>query len=628
MVSTPDGFLPLRGYRGCLKQSLGFHVLMQALGFALYVPLASVIAHRLVGLSGEPVVSNFDLVGFVLSPSGLLFVLVVASVAVSVLLAEFTGQTWIAGHAIAGRQTTVLATVALVLHRLPRLLLLGLRIFLRLLLLAVPFLLLVGLLWYMTLRDHEVNYYLSERPPEWRRALWVIGALGLVYLVLANQQLARWIHSIPLLVFDRLSPRAALTESARLTQGRRMAIALRIAAWWIPMIALAFVTTAFGRQISDALLDWAGMEFRRVLPLIVVFAVVATAFSLLWSGVALGGHQFIVTRMFWAAREQVDGIGAASMAWQEALVDPGEQRSRRFARPVIVAVLGLLPLGLLVGHHIASKLIDDETVAITAHRGASIGAPENTMAAFDAAVAAASDYIELDVQRASDGGIVVFHDAELMRMAADPRQINTLTTPELAAIDVGSRFDAAFASQTVPTLEQVIDRVRGHLKINVELKYNVPDPGLAPAVVDLLRREDFLDQVVITSLDAAALAQVRSLEPSLQTGQILTASVGNVPGVSTDFVSLNAAHATPSLIRKLHARGKSAHVWTINTPEAILLMIERGADNLITDDPVLARRVIQERAALSKSERLALRLRVLFDRPPREVTHPEAVTVL
>jgi hypothetical protein len=57
-------------------------------------------------------------------------------------------------------------------------------------------------------------------------------------------------------------------------------------------------------------------------------------------------------------------------------------------------------------------------------------------------------------------------------------------------------------------------------------------------------------------------------------------------------------------------------------------MIERGADNLITDDPALARRVIEERAALTDSQRLALRLRVLFDRPPREVTHPEAVTPL
>ena len=60
----------------------------------------------------------------------------------------------------------------------------------------------------------------------------------------------------------------------------------------------------------------------------------------------------------------------------------------------------------------------------------------------------------------------------------------------------------------------------------------------------------------------------------------------------------------------------------------MLTMIERGVDNLITDDPALARKLISERAALGTSQRLALRLRVLFSRPPREATQPEAVEPL
>ena len=174
----------------------------------------------------------------------------------------------------------------------------------------------------------------------------------------------------------------------------------------------------------------------------------------------------------------------------------------------------------------------------------------------------------------------------------------------------------------------MIDLVRGRMRINIELKYNVPDPGLAPAVVELLRREDFIDHVVITSLDYAALKQVESLEPRLRTGHIVTAAFGNVVRTEADFLSLNAAQATPSLIRRAHAAGKEVHVWTVNEPEVMLRMIERGVDNVITDDPALLVRVMQERRALSKAEILGLRLRVLFDIPPRELTDPAAVPTL
>jgi hypothetical protein len=69
-------------------------------------------------------------------------------------------------------------------------------------------------------------------------------------------------------------------------------------------------------------------------------------------------------------------------------------------------------------------------------------------------------------------------------------------------------------------------------------------------------------------------------------------------------------------------------VWTVNDPEVMLRMIERGVDNVITDDPALLVRVMRERKGLSKAEILGLRLRVLFSRPPREVTDPDAVETL
>jgi glycerophosphoryl diester phosphodiesterase len=250
------------------------------------------------------------------------------------------------------------------------------------------------------------------------------------------------------------------------------------------------------------------------------------------------------------------------------------------------------------------------------------------MAAFQAAIDAGATYAELDVQHTKDRQLIVMHDADFMRMAGDPRKVADLTAAEIATIDIGSKTGPQFAGQHAPLLAEVFDLARGRMKINVELKYNVPDPDLAPAVVEYLRRENLIDQAVVTSLDYAALRQVESLEPRIRTGHIVTASVGNVTRTSADFLSLNAAQATSSLIRRARAAGKDVAVWTVNDPESMLRMIERGADNIITDDPGLLVRVMQDRGALGKAEILGLRLRVLFDKPPRAVTDPEAVEAL
>ena len=108
----------------------------------------------------------------------------------------------------------------------------------------------------------------------------------------------------------------------------------------------------------------------------------------------------------------------------------------------------------------------------------------------------------------------------------------------------------------------------------------------------------------------------------------MTAAVGDVLRTEADFLSLNSAKATTTLVRRAGASGKEVAAWTVNDPEVMLRMIERGVDNIITDDPALLVRVMRERAALSRAEILGLRLRVLFDRPPRAVTDPAAVEPL
>jgi glycerophosphoryl diester phosphodiesterase len=608
-------------FRSHWREALGFHVLIQLLGLAIFTPMTAWIGRRLVQASGEPVISNFDITSFVLSPLGAASILAVAALTVSLLLAEFAGLSYVAERAIAHRGVSLVRTIYFVLRRLPQLAVLSVLVFLRLVLLALPFLAAAAYTWFTTLDGHDINYYLAEEPPEWKRARLAAVALAAAYALLAAWQLARWLYAVPIMVIDGTRPYAALAESARMTRKRVLGIVTPPLLWWLAITGAAIAITWASRQVTDGALDWAGIDVHRVLPLVALFLAVTIAGSFLYGGLHLSGHQFLVTRMYSEQR-------APERRQAPAHDEPGDRRDRLVTRPAVFAAVAFLALALGSAAFVVMRLDLKGDAVITAHRGAKAVAPENTMAAFRAAMDAGADYTELDVQHTKDRELVVLHDADFMRMGDDPRRLADLTAAEVAAIDIGRKRGPQFAGEHAPTLEEVIDLVRGRMKINIELKYNVADPGLAPAVVALLRRKDFIDQVVITSLDYGALKQVKSLEPRLRTGHIVTAAVGDVLRTEADFLSFNSAKATTSLVRRARAAGKDVAVWTVNDPEAMLRMIERGADNIITDDPALLVRLMRERAALSKAEILGLRLRILFEKPPRAVTDPAAVEPL
>jgi glycerophosphoryl diester phosphodiesterase len=598
-----------------------WQLLVQLLGFVAVSPLAGWLGNRLVARSGSAVVSNFDIAGFVLSLPGLLFVLLVAGATIMFHIVLLAGYAWIAGHAISRRPVTARNTIGAVTGRLRVLAGIGRRMFVRVVLLAAPFLAIVALVWFGTLAGRDVNYYLAEQPPEWRRALLAAGiaGAGLAFVLLA--QFARWIYAMPIAMFFPLGPAAVLRASERMLEGRLLRTIAPLLLWWLLLLLISSLGLGLGHEFTDRAFDWAGVEPGRVLPLVAVFMAVTIVFGFVLAMLQFAGHQFLATRLYAEQREQ--GLQLAEDAGLAAVTT-----GARISRPLALAAVacGLLAASLLV--FLLQRLEVRQDVAVTAHRGLSLQAPENSMAAFRAAAEAGASYVELDVQRTRDGALVVIHDGDLMRVAGDPRKVRDLTLAEIQSLDIGTRRGPQYAGERVPTLAEVIDYARGRIRINVELKYNVPDRGLAPAVVALLREQDFLGQVVITSLDLTALRQVERIEPRLVTGLIVTAAVGNVLRVDTDFVSLNSARATSRLVAQAQAAGKGVHVWTVNAPEVMLRMIERDVDNIITDDPATLVRVMRERNALSPAEQVGLRLRVLFTDSPPELEDASRVPAL
>jgi glycerophosphoryl diester phosphodiesterase len=248
-----------------------------------------------------------------------------------------------------------------------------------------------------------------------------------------------------------------------------------------------------------------------------------------------------------------------------------------------------------------------ETAGIViAHRGASMAAPENTLAAVRQALDDETDQVEIDVQETVDGEVVVFHDSDFMKTAGSPLKIWEAKKADLADLDIGGWFDEEFSAERVPTLEQVLQLCKGRAVLNIELKYYGHDVNLEQRVIDIVERSDMADEVVIMSLNYDAVAKVRALRPQWTVGLLSSISLGNTSAFDVDFLAVNAATARRSFIRQAQSSGREVYVWTVNDPLAMSSMMSRGVDGIITDEPALARRVLEMRRDLNPIERLLL----------------------
>src|SRR5690625_412834 len=111
---------------------------------------------------------------------------------------------------------------------------------------------------------------------------------------------------------------------------------------------------------------------------------------------------------------------------------------------------------------------------VIAHRGDSLVAPENTMAAFAAAVAGGSDMIEIDLHMSADGEGIVIHDGTVDRTTDASGTVGDLDAAEIARFDAGSWFDPAFGAQPVPLIGDVIELLQRHPQVRLLLEFKDP----------------------------------------------------------------------------------------------------------------------------------------------------------
>jgi glycerophosphoryl diester phosphodiesterase len=227
-----------------------------------------------------------------------------------------------------------------------------------------------------------------------------------------------------------------------------------------------------------------------------------------------------------------------------------------------------------------------------AHRGASGSFPENTLAAFRAAIEAGAEMCELDVQLTRDGAVVVIHDDTVDRTTDGTGAVAAMTLAEIKQLDAGVKFDNRFAGEPVPTLDQVFELVDGRCALNIELKSD----GLEAKVSEMVRSRDAFGWTLVSSFDWAALTRIRHVAPELRVGLLASRwparLVGAASEIKADAINPRFDIVTEDLCIAAHSRELNVYAWTVDEPDAMRGLIAAGVDGIMTNWPGRLRDVI------------------------------------
>ncbi len=263
-----------------------------------------------------------------------------------------------------------------------------------------------------------------------------------------------------------------------------------------------------------------------------------------------------------------------------------------------IVIFGILLNGLYIYLSMTNQVELDiyysTRALVTAHRGDSKHAPENTMAAIRMAVDNQADIVEIDVRQTKDGVLVLMHDESLFRTTGVDKLVGEVYYGYVATLDPGSDFSEEFAGERVPTLKEALEYGKEQdVFYNIELKPEDYYDGYVENIVSLIEEYEYEDSCVVASSDEETLMKVKVLNPDIKTICILYVVYGNLQDMEyVDGYSVRHNFVTKELVSKIHGFNKEIYVWTVNSETKIKKLLLLDVDSIITDIPYEAKEII------------------------------------
>lgn len=235
----------------------------------------------------------------------------------------------------------------------------------------------------------------------------------------------------------------------------------------------------------------------------------------------------------------------------------------------------------------------DRLVRVVARRGDAEHAPENTLPAFESAIAGGADAVELDVHPTADGRLVVHHYYHLGSSDNGSGLVHEKSMAELKSLDSGSWFHLQFAGVTKPSLSEVFELCRGKVQLEIDLKH----PGLDSLRQVIREIEDFnlVQDVELTTGHTPLLPHIKTIQPKLRIGTFIYQPPAWMPVnlaqqhafdwallLNIDVVHLHTSLIDPEFVQRLHEAGYAAAGSNLDSREEMLRGIQAKIDSFST----------------------------------------------
>jgi len=254
---------------------------------------------------------------------------------------------------------------------------------------------------------------------------------------------------------------------------------------------------------------------------------------------------------------------------------------------------------------------NEDGFVVIAHRGASAYHPENTMAAFRAAVEMQAEMIELDITLSKDGILVAIHDETLDRTTNGSGYVSDFTVEELKALDAGSWFDEDHRGEPIPTLEEVLQFAQDKIALNIEIKTESVTDELADGIEEkaweLVKKYGMEDYVLFSSFDYRAIRHLKEINVDISAALLYEKkqSEGRTPSqlmvdYNADAFNCSYRQYSKKWAGEAKNKGFPVFVYTVNSERRIKKMVERGAAGIFSDKPDLLKQIVDK---LWKSKR-------------------------
>lgn len=228
---------------------------------------------------------------------------------------------------------------------------------------------------------------------------------------------------------------------------------------------------------------------------------------------------------------------------------------------------------------------------IYAHRGASGSAPENTMAAFNKAVAFGANGIECDVQMTKDAKLVICHDETVDRTSNGKGFIKDKTYKELMSLDAGSWFRSEYVGEKIPLLEELLTLVKKSvLYLNIELKNGVIQyEGMEEKTIDMVKSFGLQGKTIFSSFNHYSIYDIKKKHPMAFTGALYMEGLYK-PWEYLKSVNCDCAHpfylaAKPEMTEGLRQHGFTVNAFTVDDANTAAMLIKSGVEGIITNYP-------------------------------------------